>query len=116
MKRLKTTHVDYKQSDQPEEIKPSIRHETKQKPVPVTYRGDDLTYGRIETTRKLPSTYKSEQPMAVERITVEEITFPRRTTEASEEQARQVKYFMPKNHQSLYSLKNSLSTYDRDLL
>ncbi|XP_028404735.1 titin-like isoform X2 [Dendronephthya gigantea] len=89
VKKLKTTHVDYRRSDKPEEIKPGIREEPKEQPVQVTYRGDDLTYGRIETTRKLPSTYKSEQPMAAERITVEEITFPRRATKESEEKERQ---------------------------
>lgn len=71
-------------------MKPTERHEPDVKPITVTYRGDDITYGRIETTRKLPSTHRQEPPKAVERITVEEITFPRRTTVTSEEQTQQV--------------------------
>ena len=68
-----------------------MRKEPEEKPVQVTYRGDDLTYGRIETSRKLPSTYTPEQPLGFERITVEEITFPRKTTATSDE-AYEVKY------------------------
>jgi hypothetical protein len=62
-----------------------VPKEREEKPVQVTYRRDDLTYGRIETSRKLPSTHRQDQPVAVDRITVEEITFPRRTTVTSKE-------------------------------
>lgn len=62
-----------------------MRKEPEEKPVQVTYRRDDLTYGRVETSRKLPSTHRQDQPVAVDRITVEEITFPRRTTVTSKE-------------------------------
>ena len=62
-----------------------MQKEPEKKTIQVTQRGDDLTYGRIETSRKLPSTYRQDEPKAVERITVEEITFPRRTQGISEE-------------------------------
>ena len=85
MKKLKTTHVEYKPSGQLEKMKPYVRKESEEKPVHVAYRGDDLTYGRVESSRKLPSTYKPEQSTGFERITVEEITFPRKTTETLDE-------------------------------
>lgn len=85
VKKLKTTHVNYQPSGQKQEIKPYVDKKPEEKTIQVTHRGEDLTYGRIETSRTLPSTYRREEPKAVERITVEEITFPIKTKSTSAE-------------------------------
>ena len=85
VKKLKTTHVNYQPSGQKQEIRPYVDKKPEEKIIQVTNRGEDLTYGRIETSRTLPSTYRREEPKEVERITVEEITFPRKTKSTSAE-------------------------------
>ena len=61
----------------------------------------------METSRKLPSTYKPEQPIGVERITVEEITFPRRTA-VTQERIDQVIFISRLNvHHFRYAFQTS---------
>lgn len=93
VKKLKTTHIDYK---------PSIDKETKYvSPVPDTskeqlsYRQkvvkEDMTFGRIESTRKFAPAIMASKSSKVDSIKVEEIPFPRqpkRTVKSTEEQTQ----------------------------